>query len=250
MSKKLGRAPKGASPAPRIALCFAVVSALYLIYFVGAMFYATWKYRNDSGPNGPYGAAVAEREASFGRMSAQQKSAFVEEVKDAEAEARKSAMEDWLQTRRAKSFNKHLSGIWRTIPQNGEVAREFQATLYKTRFIVVSHLEDDETAARAGVSGKQLWSDRIYKVFSVPSADALEFGKFGRKSTFKLLPCRDIVKGHAFDDCMTLEEDGQLLSVAYRERSATEDEAASQKLSVSRALQTLERDGERRTFGP
>ncbi|QIK80509.1 hypothetical protein G7069_02185 [Lysobacter sp. HDW10] len=250
MSKNLGRAPKGASTAPRIALCLAVVSALYVIYFVGAMVYATGKYRNDSGANGQYGAAVADREASHGRMTAEQKSAYVEDVKDAEADMRKSALNDWLQARRAKAFNKQLKGIWRTIPQNGEAVREFQATVYKTRFILVSHLENDDAATRAGVSGKSAWSDRIYKVHSVPLEDALEFGKFGKKSTFKVVACRDIVQGHTFEDCMTLEEDGRLLGVAYRERQLTDDEAASQRLSVSRALQTLERNGERRTFGP
>lgn len=250
MSSKLGRMPKGEASTPRIALCLALVSALYLVYFVGAMIYATRKHANDQGGRGAYGAAIADREASHGPMTGRQRSQFIRETEDARADANASVLDDWLQARRAKAFNRQLKGTWRTIPQGQDRAREFRAALYKNRFMLESNHESAEMAARLGVSGRQLWSDRVYRVRVVPSGDALEIRQYHANVTLNILPCREIVESHGSDDCMTRTADGRLLEIAYRERDLTDDDAASLKAGVARALQALERGNQDRVFDP
>ena len=250
MANKTVRAPKGSAPAPRIAVCLGVVGVLYVIYFIGAMFHATRKYEADQGPMGSYGAAVAEREASHRPMTDQQNNQFIREVKDGRVNAANSAWEDWMQARRAKAFNKQLKGTWRTIPQGQEPSREFRAVLYKNQFILESERESEEMAARLGVTGKQLWSNHAYKIRAVPADDALEIRQDYSNVTLNVLPCRKIVKDHAFEDCMTRTADGLLIEVAYRDRDLTDDDASSLKAGVARVLQILERGDQDRAFEP
>lgn len=250
MSSKLRRVPKGEASTPRIALCLAIVSALYLVYFVGAMIYATRKHASDQGNKGAYGAAIADREASHGPMTGQQRSQFIREAEDARADASASVLDDWLQARRARAFNRQLKGTWRTIPQGQDRTREFRAVLYKDRFLLESDHESDEMAAQLGVSGKQLWSDRVYRVRAVPSGDALEIRQHHANLTLNILPCREIVDSHDGDDCMTRVADGRLLEVAYRARELTDADAESLRLGVARALQALERGNQDRVFDP
>lgn len=250
MSNKAKRASKGKAPAPRIALCLGIVGVLYVIYVIGATFYATRKYETDQGAKGSYGAAIADREASYAPMTDQQKNRFIREVKDGRVNAANAALEDWMQARHAKAFNKQLKGTWRSIPQGQEPSREFRAVLYKSQFMLESERKSEETAARLGISGKQLWSDSTYKIRAVPTDETLEITQSYTHVTLNMLPCRKIVTGHTFDDCITRMADGRLIEVAYRDRDLTEDEAASLKAGVARTLQILERGDEDRAFDP
>lgn len=250
MANKTVRTPKGSAPAPRIAVCLGIVGVLYVIYFIGAMFHATRKYEANQGPKGSYGAAVADREASHGPITDQQKNQFIREIKDGRVNSANAALEDWMQVRHAKAFNKQLEGTWRSIPQGQEPSREFRAVLYKNQFILESQRESEEMAARLGVIGKQLWSDNAYKIRAVPADDALEIRQRYSNVTLNILPCRKIVNDHAFDDCMTRTADGLLIEVAYRDRDLTDYDASSLKAGVGRVLQILERGDEDRAFEP
>ena len=250
MSNKRVRAPKAKSSAPRIALCLGIVGALYVIYFIGAMIYATQKYNADQGPEGSYGAAVADHEAAYGPMTNEQRNQFVRETKDERENAANSAIEDWIQRRRATAFNKKLKGTWRTIPQGGEPSREFRAVLYRNQFILESDRESEAMTARLGITGQQRWSNSAYKIRAVPADDALEIRQSYSNVTLNILPCRKVVKDHAYDDCMTRTADGIFIDVAYRVADVTDDEQSALRAGVARVLQDIERVAERRAFKP
>lgn len=207
-------APANKGAAPRLMFCLRIVAVLLATYYIGVFIYAA-------------------RVGSLGAGATSWISAEFENMTHGQS---------------AKAFNKKLKGTWQTIPDGQEPSREFQAFLYKDRFLLISDIASEAQAASLGLAGKRLSQDHAYKVRAIPDGNTLEIGRMNTPVTLNIRPCREVVAGHAFDDCMTEMSSGAVVEVAYRSRDSTESDLSALKAGVARVLQKIERSGEERAL--
>ena len=242
---------KSKSGAPRIALCLAIVGVLYVIYAVGATTYAVQKNEIDPGPSGSYGAAISEADAesSQGPMNDDRKSQFITDLKQARVEAAKQDYDDAMRPARAREFNRELQAVWRSIPQEeNQPSREFYAGLFRDEFMVESEHRGAMQGKQPGAPARQVWADKAFTVYAVPASDHLEITHHNSRLTLNILPCRKLVSGHFFKDCLTWKDGDRLLEIAYRERDLTEAEQADLQASKGRVARDLFNMGKDRVF--
>lgn len=233
-------AGKAAPSGRRIFLLLVIVMAL----IVGVQLVFAYKKLNSPTAEGSqYSAAIGEHDAASpdGRMTNDQRTQFVKELKAERMRETIQALTDAKKVRNAASFGRKLEGLWRMIPDKKGRSYELQAGLL--------NLDDEQYLIYLRrLNETAPWDYTPYKIVSAESADLIQAETRNGTRMMKIQPCRQIVTGHTFVDCLSFFDGAYFegappTEVAYRDGDSSEDELADLKDAKSSLLQQLSRYG-------